>query len=323
MRVARVREFGGPEVLETVEVPDPRPGPGEVVIDVAAADVVFVETQIRAGWGREYFAHTPPYVPGGAVAGTVSATGPGTDPAWRGRRVAAHLADEGGYAERVAAAAATLIPVPDGVGLHEAAALATDGATGTTLLDGARIGAGDRVLITGAAGAMGVLLVQLAAAEGAAVVAAARGARKTALLRDLGAHAVVDTGGPDWAERARAALGPHGADVVFDGVGGEVGDAAFALTADKGRFSAHGAAGGRFAAVDPEAAARRGVTVAGIDELRLPPDGVRRQAERMLRAHAEGRVRPVIGQTFPLERAADAHRALEERAALGKTLLLP
>ncbi|MEV0483978.1 hypothetical protein AB0I69_25625 [Streptomyces sp. NPDC050508] len=93
MRAAQVQEFGGPEVLVPVVLPDPVPGPGEVLIDVAYIDTIFVETQLRTGWGREFFPATPPYVPGGGVAGVVAELGPGVPEEWRGRRVSAYVQD--------------------------------------------------------------------------------------------------------------------------------------------------------------------------------------------------------------------------------------
>jgi NADPH:quinone reductase len=110
--------------------------------------------------------------------------------------------------------------------------------------------------------------------------------------------------------------------VVFDGAGGEIGQAAFAVTADGGRFSAHGAPSGGFAVLDPGERERRGVTVRGIEHLQLAPDDMRRMLARALSEAVAGRMRPVIGQTFPLERAADAHTAIEARAVVGRTLLL-
>ncbi|MGI5482069.1 zinc-binding dehydrogenase [Streptomyces lavendofoliae] len=322
MRVVRATRFGGPEVLVAAEVPDPVPGPGQVLVDVAAVDTIYLETQLRSGWGGEFFALEPPYVPGGGIAGTVRAVGAGVDKAvWSGRRVAASLGVTGGYAERAVAGADSLAPVPEGLALTEAVALVHDGVTAAALLEATEPKPGETVLVVGASGGMGTLLVQLAKAAGARVVGTARGARKTALVRELGAGAVVDPGTPDWAERARGALGPAGADVVLDGVGGEVGAAAFGLVADGGRFSAHGAPTGGFAPVDPVAAQRRGVRLLGIGDVRLPEREHVRLLGRVLAEAAAGRLRPVIGGRFPLERAAEAHAAIEDRSLLGKVVL--
>ncbi|MCX4824053.1 zinc-binding dehydrogenase [Streptomyces sp. NBC_01142] len=321
MRVAQVTEFGGPEVLVTVEVPDPVAGPGEAVVEVSTVDTIFVETQVRAGAFSDHFPIQAPYVAGGGIAGTVRAVGEGVDEAWIGRRVVTALGFSGGYAEQAAARAEKLVPVPDGLALREAAALVHDGVTATALLEATGLGADDRVLILGASGGMGTLLVQLAKAAGAQVVGVARGERKTSLVRELGADAVVDATHGDWTEQARAALGPAGADVVLDGVGGELGLAAFALTADGGRFSAHGASTGGFAPVDTDEADRRGIKLTGIADLQLSDEDYTRLAAKALEAAATGRLHPVIGGTFPLDQASEAHRTIEARTLLGKVLL--
>lgn len=323
MRVIEAKTFGGPEVLVPTGAPDPVASPGQVVVQVSVADVLFVDTQIRRGWGGRYFSVTPPYVPGGGVAGRVIAVGIGVDPGWIGRPVVAYTADGGGYAERAVASLDDVAAVPEGVGLPDAAALLHDGNTAIGLLDIARIQPGEWVLVTGAGGGLGLLLVQLAHVAGARVVAAARGERKLDLARGLGADAVLDYSQMGWPERVREATGGIGPNVVFDGVGGEIGQAAFEVTARGGRFSAHGAPSGAFAQIDPQEAERRGITLRGIEQVRgIGPDAMRR-LERALAEAAAGRMRPVIGQTFPLDAAADAHAAMEARTALGKTLLLP
>lgn len=307
MRVIEAKAFGGPEVLVPSEAPDPVAGPGQVVVAVSVVDVLFVETEIRRGLGGEYFPVQPPYVPGSGVAGTVG----------DGRRVVAYTPDHcGGYAEQVAVPVDGLVPVPDGLDLRTAAALIHDGGTAIALIDANPIDRGERVLITGAAGGMGTLLVQLARQAGGRVVAAARGQRKLDLLRELGADEVVDYSEPGWADRV------GDLNVVLDGVGGEVGRTAFELTVRGGRFSAHGSPSGEFAPIDPAEAARRGITLRGIQHVQGTGPEARQRVARALAEAAAGRLRPVIGQTFPLDRAADAHAALESRTAVGKTLLI-
>ncbi|MEV6040977.1 zinc-binding dehydrogenase [Nonomuraea sp. NPDC052116] len=320
MRVVRVTGFGGPEVLVPGEAPDPVAGPGQVVVEVAVAGVTFVETQIRRGTDRWHARPELPYVPGGLVAGRVSSAGEGVDPAWVGRRVIAGTGETGGFAERAVAAAEDLFPVPDGLGLPEAVALHSDGSTAQGLIEGAKVRPGEWVLVEAAAGGVGSLLVQLARTAGARVVGAARGSRKLDLVRELGAEAAVDYSEPGWTGRVLEATGGAGPDVVFDGVGGEIGRAAFEVTARGGRFSVHGASSGEVTVVDP--ARREDVDVIGIEQLFDFGPNLVRWAEQMMAQAAAGLVRPVIGQTFPLERAADAHAAIEHRTALGKTLLL-
>ncbi|WP_405735101.1 zinc-binding dehydrogenase [Streptomyces sp. NBC_00028] len=337
MRAAQVQGFGGPEMLVPVDLPDPVPGPGEVLIEVAYADTIFVEAQLRTGWGREYFPTTPPYVPGGGVSGVVAAVGPDVDDAWLGRRVASHVT--GSYASKATAAVTSLTPVPAGLDLLTAAALVHDGVTATGLLDLTAVTADDQVLVLGASGGMGTLLVQLARSRGARVTALARGAEKLALVRELGATAAVDITDDDWLGRVREAMGADGAreamggervreamrrdgaDVVLDGVGGQLGAAALALTADGGRFSAHGAPTGGFATVDTAEAERRGIKVFGIGDVQFGPAEVRRLMARALEEAAAGRLRVVIGAVFPVERAGEAHARIEGRGVVGKVLL--
>jgi len=303
MRAIIVERFGPPEVLVPATVPDPAPGAGEALIDVAIANVTFVETQVRAGRPpHPAMAPALPAILGNGVGGTAG-----------GRRVVASLGGSGGYAERAVAPAAALIDVPDGLGLPEAVALLADGRTALSLLRAAAVRAGETVLVEAAAGGVGSLLVQLARAEGARVVAAAGGVRKLALAAELGADAGVDYGEPGWDERAEPV------DVVFDGVGGAIGRAAFGLLRAGGRFSAYGMASGTFTRITDDEAAACDVTI--VRGGPLSPDELRALQWEALAAAAAGRLRPVIGQTFALERAADAHAAIEARATVGKTLL--
>jgi NADPH2:quinone reductase len=322
--VIQVTRFGGPEVLTTISVSDPLPGPGEVTIAVSAVDVLLLDAVIRSGRAAAWFPVTPPYVPGNGVSGRVAAVGEGTDPGWAGRPVIARTGGgggSGGYAEQVVVPASALIPIPDGAGLAEAAAVLHDGATALGLVASTGIGAGEQVLILGAAGGLGILIGQLARTRGARVIAAARGKAKLDLLDEQGASAVVDYGEPDWAARVVRLTGGAGPDVVFDGVGGQLGAAAFEVLADGGRFSAHGAASGGFAPIAADQAGRRGVTVRGIEQVQFGPGEHARLAGQALAGLATGRIRPLIGQTFPLHQAAEAHASLETRSALGKTLL--
>jgi NADPH2:quinone reductase len=324
MRVIRATRFGGPEVLAVATEPEPVAGQGQVVIGVTAADVLFFDATIRQGRASAFVPLRPPYVPGNGVAGVVTAIGEGVDLLWIGQQVVAHTGEHGGgggYAEQALVSAEALVPVSAGLGLPEAAALLHDGATALGLAESTGIQPLDWVLVLGAGGGMGLLLVQLARAAGAHVVAAARGAAKLDLARRLGADAVVDYSRPGWPEEALATAGER-PQVVLDGVGGELGQAAFTIMADGGRFSAHGSPSGAFAPIDRAAAERRGITLRGIEQVQFAPGRLQALASRALAAAGAGQIRPVIGQTFPLDRAADAHRAIEARAALGKTLLL-
>ncbi|GAA4528220.1 zinc-binding dehydrogenase [Nonomuraea ferruginea] len=330
MRVVEVTTFGDPEVLVARDAPDPVAGPGQVLIEVVAVDVLFLDTQLRAGWGQGFFPVEPPYVPGDGVAGTVVAIGEGVDPGWTGRRVVARtgkpvhegspiLAPVGGYATKAVARTETLVEIPDALGPHEALALLHDGPTGMGVVDRAGIRPGDPVLVTAAGGSLGVVITQLATAAGARVIGAARGHAKLDLARKAGAEEAVDYTEEGWADRVRDLTG--GVQAVFDGAGGPLGRQALDAAVSGARFFAYGAAGGTFADFTAEEAAARGVRLIGITDGAPEPVRVRELIERSLAEAAAGRLRPHIGQTFPLERAADAHAAIAARTALGKTLL--
>ncbi|CCH33692.1 zinc-binding dehydrogenase [Actinosynnema sp. NPDC047251] len=312
MRAVWLTGFGGPEVLVAGEAPDPVAGPGQVLVEVAYANITFVETQYRAT-GRGPFGIEPPGIPGNGVGGVVTGVGPGVDPGLVGQRVVTSTGGSGGYAERAAVDAAGVVVVPDGVPLDTAVALLADGRTALLNLRAVGPVAGQRVLVLAAAGGVGTLLVQLAKAAGATVVGAAGGPDKGEVVRGLGADDVVDYLRPDWARRA----GP--VDVVFDGVGGPTARAAFELLTSGGRMLSYGLASGEWAAVDPDRAAARGVVLVAGD--RPTPELVRELVADVLRQAARGAVRPVVGQRFPLAQAAAAHAVIESRATVGKTLL--
>ncbi|MEU9517555.1 zinc-binding dehydrogenase [Streptomyces sp. NPDC048224] len=318
MHAIHVASYGDPEVLTPVELPDPVPGPGQVVVGMAAADVIFLDTLLRGGWGRDLFPRTLPYVPGGGGAGAVLAVGAGVAPAWVGRRVAVRTGT--GYAERVVADEGEIMPVPDGLAVETAAALVHDGVTALDLHRRGAPRAGEWVLVSAAGGA-GTLLVQSAVDAGACVVAAASSDAKRALARQLGAEAVVDYTRAGWVERVREVTG-GGAALGYDGAGGALGSATVDALADGGRFVTYGTADG-FAAPDRETAARRGLRLI-MPLMDGPPDRetVRELLALALERAATGRLRPAIGATYPLERAAEAHRALAARTVVGKSLLL-
>ena len=318
MRVVWLKEFGPPEALVPGEAPDPVAGAGQVVVAVAFANITFVETQVRAG--RSPFPLAPgalPMIPGNGVGGVVAGTGTGVDAALAGRRVVSGTGGRGGYAEKAAVEASGLVEVPEGLALDEAVALLADGRTALALARAARIAPGERVLVLAAAGGVGSLLVQLAQAAGARVLAAAGGPGKLRLARELGAEVTADYRQPDWPVALRAAAGA--ADVVFDGVGGPIGRAAFWLLDPGGRMLSYGLASGEFTEVSEDEARARQVTIArGVP---VTPDESTALTRAALSLAAAGRLRAVIGQRFPLEAAAAAHRAIESRATIGKTLL--
>ena len=275
MRAVVQRELGPPEVLAIEEWPAPVPAEGQVLIDVEIANITFIETQLRAGHAPDPAMLRPlPAIPGNGVGGVVGAVGAGVDPSLSGARVVASTGGAGAYAERAVAEADAVIRVPDGLSLADAVALLADGRTALALIRAAGIQAGETVLVEAAAGGVGSLLVQLAHTAGARVLATAGAQHKLALALELGADAAVDHREASWADALEQV------DVVFDGIGGAIGEAAFGLLRAGGRFSAFGLASGAFARIDPDVAAARGITV--LRGTGLPPGS--RRASRGLRS---------------------------------------
>ncbi|MFD4676548.1 zinc-binding dehydrogenase [Lentzea sp. NPDC058450] len=318
MRAVRVHEFGGASALRVEEIDAPSVGPGQAVVALEVADVIFLDTLLRGGWGQEYFPLTLPYVPGLGGAGVVLSVGEGVSPGWVGRRVIARGA--GAYAEQVAFAAENLVAVPPDLPSTTAAAMIHDGATALLLLRRTEITAGSWVLVSAAAGGAGSLLVQLLRGAGARVIAAARGQRKLDLVRELGAEAAVDYSVDGWQHEVRGVTG--GVGLAYDGAGGALGQATFEAVADGGRFVTYGSSDG-LTTIDPAEAGRRRVVVDDVLGAGAPgPEVVRGLLADALALAVEGRIRPVISATYPLVEVEKAHRALEERVTLGKSLLL-
>lgn len=323
MHAIEATRFGAPDVLLWRERPDPVPGPGQVVVAAAACDVGFVDTMIRSGKGTDYFAIRPPYVPGSGVGGTVAAVGAGVEASWLGRPVVGHTGATGAYAELAAVDLVDCAPVPEGVDLLDATAVLHDGTTALRVLEKTAPQEGEWVLVLGAAGGMGILLVQLLTARGVQVVGAARGPTKRDVVSGAGAAAAVDYGQAGWSDAFLVAAGGRRPTVVLDGVGGTIGAEAFGLIADGGRFSAHGTPSGSFAPIDPVEAQRRGVTVTTIADLQFGDGDRSRLLTAILAELSAGRLMPLVGQTFALAEASKAHLAIESRETVAKTLLLP
>jgi NADPH2:quinone reductase len=334
MRAIVVREFGGPEVLRIEEVPDPVPSAGELLVKVAVCGIQFIETQTRTGTLQGVSPVAPkslPWIPGREVAGEVVAAGDGVSADWTGRRVLGVTVPVdggpgGGYAELAVVDAEGSHQLPDTLDYADAVSLLGTGRTALGLVELAEVGKGDTVLVEGAAGAVGVLSMQLARAAGAErVIALVRGEDKARVAKEYGADFAIDTSADDWPAQVREAA-PEGVTVVFDGVGGELGASTFELVARSGRFVIFGFSSGAMTKVDPEHAAERGVNVLSLFG---PPTGPRspeqqyRQSRDVLAAVAKGRLRTLVGSRFPLAQADEAHAAIAARRTTGKTVLQP
>jgi NADPH2:quinone reductase len=318
MRAAVVTEFGGPDVIQTRDWPDPVPTAGQVLVEVAAADVIFVETMIRRGLYGQFFDVTPPYVPGGSLGGRVRAVGAGVPEEWLGKTVVGRAIGFGAHAE-LALTNADLVEVSGD--LETAVAVFGDGFTTLMLEELAPPLQGQEVLITASAGGMGLLLIQLAHKAGARVIAAARGREKLELSKAQGANVVVDYSEVGWEKSVLEATNGAGIDVGFEGAGGELGATAFTLVKDGGWFSAHGSPSGGFATYDEAEAKRRGITVKTIMDLRYDSTTTTVTGVDVIARAAAGDLVPVIDQVYDLDHVADAHRALENRTVRGKALI--
>lgn len=316
MRAIRITEFGGPEVLRLVDdQPEPEPAPGMQVLEVSHAGVNYADTHQAED---TYLApSTLPLVPGAEAVGTLP----------DGRRVVALLSG-GGYAERALAATATSIEVPDEVDDGQALALVLQGLTAWHLLrTSAHLQAGESVVVHAAAGGVGTLAVQLARRFGAGrVVAVASSPDKRQLARDLGADATVNSREDDLKSAIEDAAGGK-ADVILEMVGGRTTDQSLAALAPFGRLCVFGMASRQPPTpVDVGGLMSRSRAVVGfwlMHALKDPSRHVHGPMQELLELTATGALRPVVGGTYPLSEAAQAHRDLRERRSVGKLLLDP
>ncbi|WP_299039545.1 NAD(P)H-quinone oxidoreductase [uncultured Pseudokineococcus sp.] len=324
MRATAVREPGGPDVLGVGEVPDPVPGPGEVLLDVVAAGVNRADVMQRQG-------HYPPppgesEVLGLECSGVVAQVGEGVSGWAVGDEVCALLSG-GGCAERVVVPAGQLLPVPAGVSLVDAAALPEVACTvWSNVFISAGLREGELLLVHGGGSGIGTFAVQLARTWGARVAVTAGSARKLEACRELGAEVLVDYTRQDFVEEVRTATGGRGADVVLDVVGAKYLERNVAVLAPNGRLVVIGMQGGRRAELDLGALlAVRGAVMA--TSLRARPREEKAAIVASVREHVwplveAGDVRPVVHARLPLEDVGRAHEVLEESSHIGKVLLL-
>lgn len=322
MKAAIVEQFGAPDHLGISEVPDPTPGPHECLIAVEAIDTLYLDTMLRSGNAPEGMRPELPWIPGNGVAGRVVKVGDGVDPDRVGQAVGAHTGNRGAYAELVVVPVDDAVSIPSGLENHDAAALLHDGPTALKLLEVTQISADDVVLVLGAGGGLGLLLVQLGRTHARRVVAVARGAAKCERIAALGPDAVIDSDCENWTAIAARALGPDGAHVILDNVGAALGADAFRLLGTGGRYSAHGTPSGAFTTPDPATVRERQATVTGIETVQLSGAEFADLTRQAFAAAAGRQLKPVIGQTFALDDASDAHREIEARHVFGKTVLL-
>ena len=325
VRAVVVQNPGGPEALVVREVPDPVAGPGQVVVEVAAAGVNRADLLQRQG--RYAPPGDAPEWPGLECSGTVAQVGEGVEGLAVGDRVCA-LLDGGGYAEAVAVRAGQVMPVPVGVDLVAAAALPEAAATvHSTVVGRAGLRAGETFLVHGATSGIGTFATQLVSALGARALATAGSPAKVAAAAPFGAEAVLDYRAEDLHARVMELTGGRGVDVVLDPVGGRYLDLHVRLLATGGRLVVIGLMGGSTAELDLAALVTKRVSVLG-STLRARPwqektDICAAVVEQVWPLVARGAVRPVVDRVLPLADAAQAHRVLEAGEHLGKVLLAP
>jgi NADPH2:quinone reductase len=315
MRGIQLTEFGGPETLVVSDLPDPVAGDGEVVFDVLAAGVNYADTHQTED---TYLARQSlPLIPGSEVVVRAA----------DGRRLLG-LVGAGGYAQKVAADPRRLFPVPNGVEDGQALTTLVQGATAWHLLrTSTHLEAGETVVVHAGAGGVGTLAIQLAKRWGAGrVIATASSEDKRALTLDLGADVAVDSRRDDLADALLAANGGRGVDVVLEMTGGPVFDQSLAALAPLGRLATFGMAGRTPPQpVDPRVLLARSAAVIGfwLVHIAQRPARLADAVTGLLNLIADGSIRPVVGGTYPLDRAADAHRALLSRESVGKLVLDP
>lgn len=322
MRAVVVENFGGPDVLQLRDLSAPEPGRGQVVVDVAASGVNFLDCYQRSG----KYAKQLPFIAGSEGAGVVNAVGSDVREVAAGDRVAWAMVDGGGYAEQVVLPADRVVPVPAGVQLDIAAAAMLQGMTAHYLSESTCPGRpGQTALVHAAAGGLGLLLTQMLTAKGVRVIGTTSTAEKAALAREAGATDVVRYTEEDLATSVRTLTGGRGVDVVYDGVGRSTFEAGLESLARRGMMVLVGAASGAVPAVDPQTLNKQGSLFLTRPTL---ADHIADHAELLERGSgvlgmiAEGRLDIRIGGRYGLEAASEAHRNLEGRQTTGKLLVL-
>ncbi|HEY5289569.1 MAG TPA: NADPH:quinone oxidoreductase family protein [Caulobacteraceae bacterium] len=322
-------EVGGPETLVIKDVPSPEAKPGWAVVSIKACGVNFPDVLIIED--KYQFKPPRPFSPGGEISGVVKEIGEGVTHLKVGDRVLGNTGS-GGMAEEIAVEAGRLTPIPESMPFDEAAAfLMTYGTSYHALKDRGHIAAGQTLLVLGAAGGVGLAAVELGAAMGANVVAAASSQEKVDLALAHGAASgVVYPPGPfdRDGQKALAALfkgacGPAGADLVYDGVGGDYAEAALRATAWEGRFLVVGFPAG-IPRIPLNLALLKSCDIVGVfwgAAVARDPAGHRRNVADLMKLYADGKIRPHISERFPLERAREAILRLAERRALGKVVV--
>lgn len=321
MHAIQVSQQGGPDELRYVEVPDPEPGPDQILVRVAATGVNFIDTYQRSGM----YAMNLPYIPGSEGAGEVVAVGSAVDSIAVGQRVAWCDAP-GSYADLVAVRATRAIAVPDGVDDTVAASALLQGLTAHYLLDGAaHPESGESVLVHAGAGGVGLVLTHMAKARGLRVITTVSSDAKEKLSREAGADDVLRYG-DDLADRVRALTDGRGVSVSYDGVGADTFEQSLAATAVRGIIVLFGAASGPVPPFDLQRlnpAGSLAVTRPTLKDFTADDAELTWRAGEVIGGIVDGSVKVLVGHSYPLAEADQAHRDLEARATTGSVVLIP
>ncbi|MGH3781294.1 MAG: quinone oxidoreductase family protein [Pseudonocardiaceae bacterium] len=323
MRTIQITETGGPDVLRLAELPDPSPGPGQLLVELAAAGVNYVDTYQRSG----AYPLPLPFIPGSEGAGTVTAVGPGVGDVAVGDRVAWAMSP-GSYAEQAVVPAEQAVPVPPGVDIEIAAGCLLQGMTAHYLAVSVHaVQPGETVLVHAAAGGMGLLLTQLATARGGRVIGTVSTREKERLAREAGSAEVIRyTEVDDVAAEVRRLTGGEGVAAVYDGVGASTFDASLASLRRRGMLALFGAASGPVPPVDPQRLNSAGsvfLTRPTLAHYVASRKELTWRAGEVFDAILDGSLRITIGGRYPLAEAGRAHQDLQGRRTTGKLLLLP
>lgn len=322
MKAIQVRRTGGPEVLEPAELPVPDPGPGEILVRQAAIGLNYIDTYHRSG----LYPVDLPFTPGGEGSGVVEQVGEGVTRFRPGDR-AAYAGGFGAYAEYRALPEGRAVRLPEAISTETAAASMLKGMTAEYLVRRTwPLAAGETALVYAAAGGVGSILTQWARALGATVIGVVGGAEKAAVARGLGADHVIDHRREDIAARVREITGGAGVRVVYDGVGKATFEASLKSLGRRGLLVSYGNASGAVPAFDPLLLSRHGslfLTRPTLADYIATTEELDASAAALFEVIASGKVTVAINQRFPLEKAAEAHRALEASETTGSTLLIP
>jgi NADPH2:quinone reductase len=327
MKAIRVHKLGGPEVLSCEDIADPVPGPGEALVRIAAAGVNFLDIYYRSGfhWGGHH-GRALPYIPGAEAAGTIVALGEGVTALSVGDRVAYGISNgQGSYAELKAVPVRHLFRIPDAVDFATAGAVMQQGMTAHYLANSVfPLAPHHTALIHAAAGGTGLLLVQMAKQRGARVVATVSSPRKARAAIEAGADHVVVTGEADFQVETRRLTGGKGVNVVYDSVGKDTFERSLDCLAPLGAMVLYGQSSGRVPPFDTAVLNAKGslsLWRPSLTDYVASSADVQHRAGDIFRWIEAGTLKVTVGGTFPLDRAAEAHRKLASRDSIGKLLL--